>query len=140
MNQKLSASIRAQKKKKLNPNKWNNLLVMQLDNHILPFFISCSHPAVTPHCCKFSQTHESTLYVLCCHLSDWTMGVHYILQQIEIPIARSSTVYFSIPSPFPFSRRLNPKSNQIKLFKSNHKWIPWLGPNNLIKVNKSIPF
>lgn len=116
MKKKLSASITAQKEKKLNPSKWNNLLVMQLDNHISSFFISCSHPAVTPHCYKGSQMQENTLWVLCCHFSDVTVDGQYILQQVKCPLQEGKiciTLSISISSPFPFFRRLNPKSIQI---------------------------
>lgn len=61
---------------------------MQLDKHSLYFFISHSHPAVTPHYYKDSQTQENTLCVLCCRFSDVIVSGQYILQQVEVPIAR----------------------------------------------------
>lgn len=57
---------------------------MQLDNHILSIFMSCSFLAVTPHCCKGSQTQENTLCVLCSNFSDVTVGGQYILHEVEM--------------------------------------------------------
>lgn len=61
---------------------------MQLDDHTLSFFISCSHPAVTPHFCRGSQAQDNTLCLLYCHFSDVTVGGQYVSQQVEMPNAR----------------------------------------------------
>lgn len=61
---------------------------MLLDNHILPFFISCNHHAVTPHFYRGSQAQDNTLCLLYCNFSDVTVGGQYFSHQGEMPNAR----------------------------------------------------